>query len=61
MGATRKEDKKGVPIMKDESGLVEWSSDSRGMITFTTSNDIDRNLTSLKKIMKDWLLIPSSS
>ena len=59
MGATRKEDKKGTPVMHDESGLIEWSSDIRGMITFTTLEDITSNLISLRKIIDDWLLIPS--
>ena len=60
MGATRKEDKKGAPIMQDDSGLMDWSSDSRGMISFASSQDIHANVTSLKKIIKDWLSIPSA-
>ncbi len=36
MGATRKEDKKGAPIMQDDSGLIEWSSDIRGTVTVTS-------------------------
>lgn len=60
MGATRKENKKGAPIMQDDSGLIEWSSDIRGMITFTTAEDINSNLILLKKIIKDWLSIPSA-
>jgi hypothetical protein len=40
MGASRKEDKKSVPIMQDESGLIEWSSDIRGMITFSSIDDL---------------------
>jgi hypothetical protein len=58
MGATRKEDKKGAPIMQDDSGLIEWSSDIRGMVTFTSVEDINANVDSLKKIIKDWLSIP---
>jgi hypothetical protein len=49
VGATRKEDKKGAPVMRDESGLIEWISDIRGIITFTSTEDINSNLTSLKK------------
>lgn len=60
MGATRKEDKNGVPIMQDDSGLIEWSSDIRGLITFGSIDDISVNATSLKKIIEDWLTIPSS-
>ena len=58
MGATRKEDKKGEPIMKDESGLIEWSSDIRGMITFNSIDDVTSNTTALKKVVNDWLSIP---
>ncbi len=60
MGATRKENKKGIPIMRDDSGLVEWSSDIRGMIMFTSIEDINSHFTELKKIIKNWLLIPSA-
>lgn len=58
MGATHKEDKKGVPIMQDTSGLIEWNSDIRGMITFNSINEITSNQTELKKLVKDWLSIP---
>jgi hypothetical protein len=58
MGATRKENKKGEPIMQDKSGLIEWNSDSRGTVTFTSLADIDAHSTSLEKIIKDWLSIP---
>ena len=60
MGATRKEDKKGAPVMQDDSGLIEWSSDIRGMVTFTSIDDINSGINSLKKIIKDWLSVPSS-
>jgi len=56
MGATRKEDKKGAPVMRDDSGLIEWSSDIRGMITFAAIEDMNSSLGSLKKIIKDWLM-----
>lgn len=61
MGATRKENKKGAPVMQDDNGLLEWSSDIRGMITFTTIEDINTNLTPLSKIVEDWLSIPAST
>lgn len=59
MGATRKEDKKAVSVLKDESGLIEWSSDIRGVISFTGIEDINSKLTLLRKIIRDWLSIPS--
>ncbi|MBL8159259.1 DUF1801 domain-containing protein [Candidatus Saccharibacteria bacterium] len=60
MGATRKEDKKGAPIMQDESGLIAWSSDIRGMITFNTMDDINAHSAPLQKIISNWLAIPSA-
>jgi Uncharacterized conserved protein len=61
MGATRKEDKQGAPVMRDESGLIEWSSDIRGMMTFSDIENINSKLASLKKIVEDWLSIPSAT
>lgn len=58
MGATSKEDKKGAPVMQDDSGLIEWSSDIRGMITLTSIESINANMTPLRKIIKGWLAIP---
>lgn len=60
MGSTRKENKKGEPIMQDEGGLIEWSSDIRGMITFNSINDITSSIDALKIIIKKWLSIPSA-
>jgi hypothetical protein len=59
MGAIRKENKKGSPIMRDDSGLIEWNSDIRGMITFNTIEGVSSNEASLRKIVKDWLSIPA--
>ena len=61
MGATRKEDKKGSPIMQDDSGLIEWSSDIRGMITLTSLEEINSNEAAIKKIVTDWLSIPATA
>lgn len=61
MGATRKETKKGTPLMQDESGLIEWSSDIRGIITFTSIQQINSSLPSLEKSVKNWLSIPSTT
>lgn len=60
MGPTRKEDKGGAPIMKDESGLIEWSADIRGMITFNSVEDVQSNKAALIKVFKDWLSISST-
>ena len=61
MGPTRKENKKGEPVMQDESGLLQWSSDIRGMITFKSLDGVASNRSVLKKIFKDWLSIPSKT
>jgi hypothetical protein len=59
MGPTRKEDKSAPPIIEDKSKLIQWSSDIRGMITFNDMEDISEKHIQLKKIIKNWLLIPS--
>lgn len=59
MGAKRKEDKKGTPIMQDKSGLVEWNSDIRGMLTFADMEGVNSSLSAVKEILKNWLAIPS--
>lgn len=59
MGAIKKEDKKGVPVMQDSSGLIEWSSDIRGMLTFQSIQDINDQKDTITDIVKKWLAIPS--
>ena len=61
MDVIRKENKKGAPLMQNDSGLIEWSSDIRGTITFASMEDVTSNLTLLQKIIKDWLAIPSAT
>ncbi len=61
MGATRKENKNGTPILHDQSGLIEWSSDIRGMITFGSLKDVHISKAALKQIIASWLSIPSAS
>lgn len=60
MGATRKENKKASPVMYDDSGLIEWASDIRGIIAFSSMEDVSSNLTLLRKIVKNWLVIPAN-
>ncbi len=59
MGATRKEDKKGSPVINDETGLIVWSSDIRGMITFTSDENVQLKADSIKNILQKWLSIPT--
>ncbi len=58
MGATRKEDKQGMPVLQDDSGLIEWSSDIRGTLTFSDNDDVESKLTLVKSIITNWLAIP---
>jgi hypothetical protein len=60
MGATRKEEKKAKPAIHDTSGLMEWSSDIRGMITVTSLEDIVQKTAQLQSVISQWLAIPST-
>jgi uncharacterized protein YdhG (YjbR/CyaY superfamily) len=57
MGATKKEDKKATPVLKDTSGLIEWKSDTRGVMSFTNLADIIDKRESFTKIIKQWLAL----
>jgi len=56
MGATRKEDKKGQPILKDTT-LVEWVSDIRGYMTFHSLDEIISNKEAITRIVREWLAL----
>lgn len=57
MGATRKENKKSKPILSDETGLIAWKSDIRGIISFTDASDIEAKQRDFEGILKRWLKI----
>ena len=57
MGALRKEDKKGEPVIKDDSGLVEWSSDIRGVMSFASLEEIKAQSDDVRKFIIKWLSI----
>lgn len=57
MGATRKENKKANPVMIDETGLVQWSSDIRGILSFNGIEDITANRDKLIKLISKWLSV----
>jgi len=57
MGATRPEDKNGTPIMDDSSGLIEWKSDTRGVISFADLNDSKAKASQFTAIIDRWLKI----
>lgn len=57
MGATRKEDKKGTPVLSDDKGLVAWQSDIRGIVSFTDAADIRTKQADVADVVKRWLAI----
>ena len=57
MGATRKEDKKGTPILSDDFGLVRWNSDIRGTLSFRTLDEIAASKDKIIILLKNWLSI----
>ncbi len=57
MGATRPEDKKGVPVLLEDAGIVEWASDIRGLITFADADDIRAKQPALRDVLTRWLAI----
>ena len=56
MGATRKEDKKGQPVLPD-AALIEWVSDIRGYMTFRNLDAVTSNEKEIKRIILEWLLL----
>lgn len=57
MGAKKKENKKGTPVIKDATGIVEWNSDIRGTIKFDDLADVKAKSKDFKKVVKQWLLV----
>jgi uncharacterized protein YdhG (YjbR/CyaY superfamily) len=57
MGATRPEDKNGMPVMDNPSGLIEWKSDTRGVISFADLDDIQAKRLQFANIVDQWLSI----
>lgn len=57
MGAAKKEDKSGKPILTDDEGLLDWASDIRGAISFADLSDIQTKEPQLKRLIKRWLAI----
>ena len=54
-GAKPKEDKKGLPLYQDDTGLLEWSSNIRAIITFTDLADFLSKRNLFKKAVKRWI------
>lgn len=57
MGATRKEDKRGSPILDDGFSVIKWASDIRGYVSFTSLEDVIRKEQAVKQLTAEWLSI----
>ena len=57
MGATKKEDKKRPPVLKDDSGIINWNSDIRGTTSFDIDENIDNKREKFITILTHWLNI----
>lgn len=56
MGASRKENRKAEPILKDAQ-LIEWISDIRGYATFSSLEQIKSQEKLIKELVLRWLAI----
>ena len=56
MGASRKENRKAEPILKDAQ-LIEWVSDIRGFVTFSGLEQIKSQENLIKELVRRWLAI----
>ncbi len=56
MGATRKENKQGQPIL-NSADLIDWASDIRGYATFKSIDDVISHEKAIKQHVHDWLLL----
>ena len=59
MGAARAENKKAEPILPDPSPSIEWASDIRGYLTFTSLDDVIQKETMIYTTVHDWLTLPA--
>ncbi len=57
MGAKIKEDKAASPLLQQDSGIVEWQSDIRGVVNFKDMNDIESKREALTNLIRAWLLL----
>ena len=57
MGTSKKENKKGKPVLSNDFGIVEWNSDIRGTINFRGIKDAKEKEEVLVKVLTNWLSI----
>ncbi len=57
MGAKKRENRAGKPVIKNVDALVQWNSDIRGTVDFDDVSDIESKRSELKKLFTEWLKI----
>lgn len=54
-GTKLKEDKKGIRLFQDDTGLLEWNSNIRATITFRDLEDFSSKRDLFKRAVKRWV------
>lgn len=57
LGTTRKETPAAPPVMQDNTGLVEWKSDIRGIMAFADFAEIQRRAAEIADVLGRWLRV----
>lgn len=55
-GAKPKEVKKAPPLFEDSTGLLEWNSNIRATISFSSMEDFFSTRNLFKQAIKDWIV-----
>lgn len=55
MGAQQVEDKKAKPTLNDPTGLMNWISNIRGSVGFSSLEEIQQKEIELRKLIELWL------
>lgn len=59
MGATRKENRKAEPVLKDTQ-LIEWVSDIRGYVTLNDLTQIRSQEGIIKDLVRRWIAVANT-
>lgn len=57
MDTARPEDRNAPPVMTDETGLIRWLSDIRGVIPLAPTEAVDDKTVELSTAITQWLAI----
>jgi hypothetical protein len=55
-GARPKEDKKAPPLFEDSTGLLEWNSNIRATISFSSMEDFFSKRSLFKQAVNNWIV-----